>query len=95
MIKVVRGKYISFIKVENTLINNYSPQKSRAILNPLSHVTITFGNVATLLRQFFFFYVKYFIVEAPVWTRKLMSVVVVIDKVDNVEIAFAFFLTWL
>ena len=47
--------------------------------------------MVTLLRQIFVFYAKYFIDEAPVWTRKLMSVVVVIDKVDSVEIAFAFF----
>ena len=77
-------KYISCIKVQSTLINIESPQKSHAILNPLSHVEITCVNVATILRQTFVFYAKWFVVEAPVWTRKLMSISVVIDKVDSV-----------
>ena len=51
-------KNISYIKVQNTLINNESPQKSHAILNPLSHVAVTCGNVATSLRQTFVFYAK-------------------------------------
>ena len=51
-------KNISYIKVQNTLINNEPPHKSHAILDPLSYVTITCGNVAKQLRQTFVFYSK-------------------------------------